>query len=157
VSEAPEADWGFLRAPKWIVSHVAVLALVLAMVFAGIWQINRHGERADRNDLVRARSELAAVDIASVAPAGADDAVGESEQFRRVTATGEFRLDDEVLIRNRTFDGAPGWWVLTPFVLDDGSAVAVNRGWIPAGFDADERDHRWVRPARPTGRGFPGC
>ena len=64
---AAEADWGFLRAPKWIVSHVAVLALVLAMISAGIWQINRHGERADRNDLVRARSELAAVDIAAVA------------------------------------------------------------------------------------------
>ena len=138
MSDAPEAQWGFLRAPKWIISHVAVLALVLAMIFAGIWQINRHGERSDRNDLVRARSELAAVDVASVAPAGADVSVGESEQFRRVSATGEYRLGDEVLIRNRTFEGAPGWWVLTPFMLDDGSAVAVNRGWIPAGFDADE-------------------
>lgn len=135
---AAEADWGFLRAPKWIVSHVAVLALVLAMISAGIWQINRHGERADRNDLVRARSELAAVDIAAVAPAGADASIGEAEQFRRVTATGEFQVDDEVLIRNRTFEGAPGWWVLTPLVTADGTAVAVNRGWIPAGFEPGE-------------------
>ncbi len=138
MNEATEAEWGFLRSPKWIVSHVAVLALVLAMIAAGLWQINRHGERADRNDLVRARSELAAVDIATVAPAGADASIGDSEQFRRVSATGEFRLEDEVLIRNRTFDGAPGWWVLTPFILEDGSAVAVNRGWIPAGFSAEE-------------------
>lgn len=132
------ASWSFLRSPKWIVSHVLVLALVLAMIAAGIWQINRHGERADRNDLVRARSELTAVDIASVAPAGSDASVGEIEQFRRVSATGTFRTEDEVLIRNRTFDGAPGWWVLTPFVLEDGSAVAVNRGWIPAGFESEE-------------------
>jgi len=33
--------------------------------------------------------------------------------------------------RNRTFDGAPGYWVLTPGDLGDGTGVVVNRGWVP--------------------------
>jgi len=130
-------DYRFARRPKWILSHVLVAALVLAMLGAGVWQINRHGERSDRNDVVRARSGEAPVDLASVAPPGSSADVGESQQFRRVRLMGEYRVQDEVLIRNRTFDGSPGWWVVTPFVSTDGWAVAVNRGWIPLTFDAD--------------------
>lgn len=115
-----------------------MISLVVAMLIAGIWQVNRHGERADRNDLVVARIQQDPVPLASVAPPGSDPIVGETEQFLRVAVTGEYRTEDEVLVRNRTFEGSPGWWVVTPFVTDDGWAVAVNRGWIPRFFEADE-------------------
>ena len=35
------------------------------------------------------------------------------------------------MVRSRSFDGAPGSWVLTPLLLDDGTSLVVNRGWIP--------------------------
>lgn len=138
MSKDTTPDYSFARRPKWVLSHVLVLALLLAMLIAGVWQINRHGSRGERNELVRARVAESAVPLAMVAPPGSDPSVGDDEQFRRVTVTGEYRVEDEVLIRNRTLDGAPGWWVLTPFVTIDGWAVAVNRGWIPLNFDADE-------------------
>ena len=25
----------------------------------------------------------------------------------------------------------PGWWLVTPMILPDGSAVAINRGFVP--------------------------
>jgi cytochrome oxidase assembly protein ShyY1 len=131
-------DYLFVRKPKWVISHVLVAALVAAMLVAGLWQVNRHGERADRNDLVTARVQQDPVQLALVAPPGSDPMVGETEQFLRVVVTGEYRPEDEVLIRNRTFEGSPGWWVVTPFVTDDGWGVAVNRGWIPRFFEADE-------------------
>ena len=135
-AEPAATDWSFVRRPKWLLSHALIALLVVAMVFAGLWQINRHGERADRNDTIRDRSAQAPVDIGQVAdPTSAAD-VGDVEQFRRVTVTGEYRLDDEVLVRNRTLDGSPGWWVLTPLVTDDGWGVVVNRGWIPLTYDA---------------------
>ena len=142
-------DYSFVRRSKWVISHVLVISLVLAMLTAGIWQVNRHGERADRNELIAARVQQDPVPLASVAPPGSDSLIGETEQFLRVTVTGEYRPEDEVLIRNRTFEGSPGWWVVTPFVTDYGWAVAVNRGWIPRFFDADK-----PRPGTeaPTGR-----
>jgi len=133
----PAPDFSFVRRPKWIISHVLVTALVIAMLIAGIWQINRHFERVERNDVIATRAQQDPVLLASIAPPGTDPEVGESEQYRRVSATGEYRTEDEVLIRNRTLDGSPGWWVLTPFVTNDGWAVAVNRGWIPRSFEAD--------------------
>jgi surfeit locus 1 family protein len=136
VGHAP--DYSFARKPKWVVSHLLVLALIVVMMIAGFWQIDRHNERGERNDLAADRSQLEPVPLRAVAPPGADIGVGEEEQFRRVVVTGEYRPEDEVLIRNRTYEGAPGWWVLTPFVTDDGWAVAINRGWIALAFEADE-------------------
>lgn len=144
-----EPDYSFARRPKWLVSHLLVAVLVAAMVIAGVWQINRHGERQDRNARVTERAELSPVSLGSIAAPGVASSIGEAEQFRRVTVVGEYRPEDEVLIRNRTYEGSPGWWVLTPLVTDDGWAVAVNRGWISLAFGADE-----TRPGTeaPTGR-----
>lgn len=135
--DEPAPDYGFARRPKWILSHVAVLLLVGAMITAGLWQINRHYERADRNTLIERRAAEAPVELATVAPPGVGTDVGDAQQFRRVVVSGEYRTEDEVLVRNRTYEGSPGWWVLTPLVTDEGWAVAVNRGWIPLSFDED--------------------
>ena len=49
-----------------------------------------------------------------------------------------FEREDEVLVRSRPLDGAPGSWVLTPLKLDDGRGVVINRGWIPRSFGPDD-------------------
>lgn len=135
-TEAP--DYSFARRPKWVLSHVLVLALIAAMIAAGLWQVDRHRERGQRNDLIQARAGETPMPIASVAPPGTDPVIGEQEQFRRVVVVGEYRVEDEVLVRNRTYEGSPGWWVLTPLVTSDGWAVTVNRGWIPLSYQEDD-------------------
>lgn len=124
----------FLR-PKWIVSHVFVGLLIVAMVIAGFWQLGRYNDRRDVNGQVTDRLEEPLVDIRQIA--SVDDAlsVGDDVRFRLASATGEYQPDDEVLVLNRSLDGAPGYWVLTPLLLDDGTAVVVNRGWIPFRFE----------------------
>lgn len=156
MSGSGEADWSFIGRPRWVLSHLLVAVLVAAMVAAGLWQVRRHGERADRNDLIRERSELAPVDLAEVATPASPVEVGELEQYRRVTVTGTYVAEDQVLVRNRTLDGAPGLWVLTPLVTGDGWAAIVNRGWVPSSFADDDlvpaqgrvTVEGWIQPSR---------
>ena len=55
----------------------------------------------------------------------------EKDEYRRVTATGLFQHDRTVLVQAVTERGA-GFWVVTPLVLADGSAILINRGFVPA-------------------------
>lgn len=120
----------FLLRPKWLLSHVLVLALLAAMVGAMLWQVDRLQEKRALNDRIEARTDVAVAPVEGVlAPNGS--AKPDDFEYRQVTATGVIQRADEVLVRNRPLNGAPGTWVLSPLVLADGRAVIVNRGWIP--------------------------
>jgi surfeit locus 1 family protein len=73
-------------------------------------------------------------DLNALLRASGDDE--ESLEFRRATFTGEFEPADEVLIRSQVHQAVAGFHVITPLVGEDGTAVLVNRGWVP--LDADE-------------------
>ena len=137
----------FLR-PWWVVSHVLVVALVVVMVNLGFWQLRRLDERQDLNSTQAERSAAAVVApealAAEIAAAGGVEAV----EYRVVEVTGHYRPDDEVAVRNRTLNGAPGVWLLTPLSPTEGPALVVNRGWVPQS-TADVT----ARPPAPTPEG----
>lgn len=118
----------FAVRPWWIVSHLFVLALVVAMLTAGLWQLRRLDERRTVNDAVMERSAQPMEPVESLVEV--DDTDVEDLEYRRVTATGEYLTSEEVLVGAPTRDGVPGSWVLTPLELEGGVGVAVNRGWI---------------------------
>ena len=122
--------YAFLRRPKWILSHLFVLVLVVVMIAAGLWQLRRLDERRDRNTSIENRTAEPVADIATLIPEDAGVDIGDDLQYSIASATGEYLADDQVLVRNRTLDGRPGYWVLTPLALGDGTAVVVNRGFI---------------------------
>ena len=145
----PGVSWQFVVRPKWIVRHVAVVALVVTMVLLGLWQLRRLDDKRAYRDLVEQRQEEPPADVRDVVPT--DGAVGsarvEAALYRKVAATGTYEAADTVVVDNRTLNGAAGGWVLTPLRLDDGTAVVVNRGFV--GFD---RDGDLVAPDPPAGR-----
>ena len=119
-------SYAFARRPIWIAGHVLAVVLVATFIVAGFWQWSRHNERRDRNAAVEARADeapLAPADLAAAAPADVE--------YRLVTAAGTWDRGGEVVIRARSMDGQSGCHVVTPLVLDDGSAVLVNRGFVP--------------------------
>lgn len=120
----------FALKPKWILSHLFVLAMVVAMINLGIWQLHRLQEKRDRNARVDARLAQPVADVTTLAQPG-DYAGAADVEFRRGEATGTYLTDESVLVRGRSRDGAPGSWVLTPLEVSPGTAVLVNRGWIP--------------------------
>jgi len=128
---APRYDYSFARRPAWIASHVFVLLCVLAFVRLGLWQLDRLHGRRDANALIEARMDAAPEPFGQVVPAGSTADGARDATFRTVTVTGTYRTDQQVLVRNRTNEGGPGFWVVTPLTAGDGTTVAVNRGWVP--------------------------
>lgn len=115
----------FAFRPLWILSHLFAVAVVVSFVLLGLWQLDRHDQRAERNATVEARAELPPVPVAEVL-AEVDDT--DAARFRSVTATGSY-ADGTLLVDNRSKDGLPGAWVLAPLRLESGQVLVVNRGF----------------------------
>ena len=124
------ARYRFTLRPWWILSHVFVVVVVVTFVNLGFWQLRRLDEKRDRNRVVTSRTAEPVAPVDEVLSTDDSFADAEAVAFRRVTATGTYDADRQVLVRGRSRDGAPGSWVLTPLVREDGTAVVVNRGWI---------------------------
>jgi cytochrome oxidase assembly protein ShyY1 len=124
--------YDFLRRPAWIVSHVLIGLLIVAMVVLGFWQRQRWIDESAKSDRLEAAATGTPVPLDDVVDGGTTPIdVPESVDYRRVTVTGTYDAAAEVLIRNRSQGGAPGAWVMTPLVQADGTAVPVVRGWVP--------------------------
>ncbi|HEU4589533.1 MAG TPA: SURF1 family protein [Steroidobacteraceae bacterium] len=53
------------------------------------------------------------------------------DRFAHVEVQGHFEPEHQFLLDNRSHAGRPGYEVLTPFVMDSGTRLLVNRGWVP--------------------------
>lgn len=58
-------------------------------------------------------------------------AAHETDLIRYVFVEGRWLHDKEIAIGPRTWNGKPGYHILTPLRLDDGGILLVNRGWVP--------------------------
>jgi surfeit locus 1 family protein len=136
--------------PGWIFSHIFVGACVLVFVWCGFWQLGRLSDRRASNALITSRVTSQPVPVQQVLTLDATADQIASTTFRQVVLTGTYKPSDEVLINNRTNDGSPGYWVATPLVLDDGTAVVVNRGWIPLPYGDEGSSPDVYRPPSGT-------
>jgi len=115
---------------------VAVLAAAVC-VRLGIWQLDRLAQRKAVNAALAARLALPVLEVRG-------GITGDSARLRRVTATGRYDFAAERSWPGRSFEGTPGVALITPLRLADGSAVLVDRGWVPSP-DAFHVDHAAYR------------
>lgn len=109
---------------------LALAGIALSLVFAGlgVWQVERLAWKRDL--IARVEARLAAAPVPPPPP-GAWAALDPADaEYRRLRLEGRFLHDREALTQAVTELG-PGFWVLTPFALDDGTTVLVNRGFVP--------------------------
>ncbi|MGD9485180.1 SURF1 family protein [Streptomyces sp. TRM70308] len=135
----------FLLSRQWVILTLLALVLIPVMVQLGFWQLHRHQDRVAHNELIAAG--LAADPVPVTELTGTGRQPERDDLYRRVTATGVYDTDGEVVVRRRTAaDGRSiGYFVLTPLVRPDGTALLVNRGWVPGG--PDQRAFPDVPPA----------
>lgn len=129
----------FLLKPRWILSHLFVLVVVVTMINLGFWQVNRLDERKTANAVVTNAMKQQPQPLTTVLPDGTATTAEQvkAADYQPVYVTGIYRADEQVLVTNRTNNGSPGYWVVTPLVLADGTAVAINRGWVPYSYSEE--------------------
>jgi len=117
-----------------------IFALAAAAVFArlGLWQLARLHEKVRRNATIAAQQLQPATPLAAVPP----DTAG--AHYRKVTASGRFDYDQEVVWGARTHQGSPGVDLVTPLrIAGSDSAILVDRGWVYSPDGASVDRGRW--------------
>jgi surfeit locus 1 family protein len=115
------------RARRTVVALAAVLGALLTARL-GWWQLDRAAQKEALQQAVDANAALPPLSAQALAHSAAEAA---GQLHRRVAVQGRWLADRTVFLDNRQMDGRPGFFVLTPLALDDGSAVLVQRGWVP--------------------------
>jgi cytochrome oxidase assembly protein ShyY1 len=108
---------------------MVVLTLAGLFALAGKWQLDRLDQVRTKNAVVRSRMESPPVPLDQILPSNGAEPGDAS--YRRVVVTGRYEPSHQALIQFRSYSGDPGDYLLTPVVVPNGSAILVNRGWIP--------------------------
>ena len=120
--------------PGTIIFAVLMLALAVVCAWLGNWQMQRLAEKEALIAIVDER--LGAEPVPVPAPDSWPTLDVEALNYQPVSLTGTFRYSQTVTIFTSLADAkgpysGVGYWVVTPFVLDSGGTVFVNRGFVP--------------------------
>jgi len=120
---------GFLLRPGWIALALVVVAFTyLCFTVLAPWQLGKNSRTSRENQQIEYSLSTPPVPLKTILPQ--QDSSAPNEQWRRVTATGHYLPDVQVLARLRVVDGDQAFEVLAPFVVDDGPTVLVDRGYL---------------------------
>jgi len=115
--------WSFFKT-------IIALALVLLCIWAADWQYTRGVDRQARNNVIEERIARSAIDLE------ARDVILGNNEWQSVTTNGRFDSSQQILLRNRYWEGKYGYEVLTLFTSTSGEKFWVDRGWVKAGATA---------------------
>jgi len=127
---------------SWVVTTILVLVGGAVCVRLGIWQLDRLEQRQAFNAHVEAMWSAEPLTLS-----GQSTLDLTAMEYRAVEVSGMYDFENQVVLRNRYFQNQYGYHLLTPLRLDDGSAVLVDRGWIPA--DGNDSPADWRKYDRP--------
>ena len=124
---SPANDVAQRRFRPRLLPTFATIVAIAVFVAAGQWQYRRMELKQSL------RMQFDAASAAAPARSLPDHADWATWRYRPVTITGTFDAARQILIDNKIDAGRAGYHVVTPFLLGDGRAVLVDRGWIPIG------------------------
>jgi surfeit locus 1 family protein len=111
-------------------STLVALALVGLCLWASLWQYDRGVARHHRNALIASQSVLPATTLEKIIRDIA------SAEWRQIEVQGTFDSTHQILLRNKYFQGAYGFDLLTLFTDTARHSFWVDRGWIAPGKSA---------------------
>jgi len=116
---------------RWWLTSLLVLFGIGLTIRLGIWQVDRFLMNKAFGEHLAAMQSAAPLTLETgLKPAGLT-----GMEYRAVQATGTFDFTHQIAVKNQvwaqSWGNEPGYILVTPLLFPDGSAVLVDRGWIP--------------------------
>jgi surfeit locus 1 family protein len=114
------------------VPTLVYLVLLVLLCSLGTWQLSRSEEKR----LFLKQQELGAASTEIITLSNHIDMNADELRYKKIQVTGHYDTAHQFLIDNQFSAGKVGYFVLTPFIMQGGTAgVLVNRGWVPLNLD----------------------
>ncbi|EFV90864.1 hypothetical protein ES5_13898, partial [Dietzia cinnamea P4] len=111
--------------PGWLISFIAVALFVYTcFTLLAPWQLGKNEDLKTRNSQLLHSVEADPVPLTELT---ARDAPLDESEWHRVTVTGRYLPEDEVLLRQQAVDGEQVYQVLTAFRTEGGDDLLINR------------------------------
>jgi surfeit locus 1 family protein len=127
---------------RWWWTTLLVMGGTALTIRLGIWQIDRFQRNQASAYHLLAMKSSPTIEFHGDMPTA--DLL--NMEYRQAQATGTFDFAHQIAIRNQvwpqTWGYDVGFKLVTPLILPDGSAVLVDRGWIPM---ADKDPANWIQ------------
>ena|SRR5699024_10186743 len=130
--------YAFLRSGRWLGIAALALAISLACVLLGRWQLSRYEHKADQAELVESNFDAPPVAITDLLPE-ADTSLAHADTWRPVELRGHY-LTPSLSLPQRPIEGSAADHVIGLFAAetDQGTwLLVVDRGWYPTNAFAD--------------------
>jgi surfeit locus 1 family protein len=111
--------------PSLLMTLISLCGVVV-FVSLGLWQLDRAAFKRTILNKYEARLQADFSVFKEHEPL-------EKQEYRRVIALGRYDPRHTLLLDNQLSDGQAGYHVISPFELDSGSYILVNRGWVALG------------------------
>ena len=120
--------------PGWVFTAAAVLIFAyFAFTVLAPWQLHKNEAKTERNHNIEAAFETDPVPLSEIFTTRGE--VADGKEWRRVSMTGHYLPESEVLLRLRPVNSSPAFQALTPCRLNSGEIMLVSRGLVPANQD----------------------
>ncbi|MBI3151001.1 MAG: SURF1 family protein [Chloroflexi bacterium] len=121
---------------KWLLTSLLVFLGTAVCIRLGIWQLDRLEQRRAFNTQVESMRAAELLDLNHSLPENIS-----MMEWRAVTVKGEYDFENQVALRNQYNGDQYGYHLITP-LLFSGTAVLVDRGWVPADGNSVPADWR---------------
>jgi cytochrome oxidase assembly protein ShyY1 len=139
--------WRFALSRRWFGYLALAIIFAIICVLLALWQLSRRADAVAEIDRVQHNFDSSPISLDHALPTLTSFRA--SEKWTPVVVEGKYLEADQLLVRNRPLDGNPGFEVLTPLLLADGTVFVIDRGWLPTGTTQDIPDSV---PAPPAGQ-----
>lgn len=108
----------------FVLPGLLIVLTIVGLLLLGFWQL----ERADEKRAIEHAIVLASLNSAQLVTQ--TDTLIQKEYYQ-VLLEGRYDNDKQFIYDNQIVNGNAGYYVLTPFILDNKTVILVNRGFVP--------------------------
>lgn len=115
---------------RWTTWFVVAVLFAAACVVLANWQLERRDQAVSKIQRMVDNYEKQPIEISALTGISTEEVI--PFEWTPVEITGQYLIEDELLVRNRPIAGQPGFLQILPFRVSSGEVVMIERGWIQA-------------------------